>query len=153
MLNIFKRKPFSHIQLGRKGEAAAVRLFKARNCVILARNWRNNNEHDGIGELDIVLLDGETLVFAEVKTRRKLDKYLPGTNLSDAQKKRICRGAHAYCRKHHVPESVEKRFDLVEVIHDERKIVDIALHEKYMTFSNPMSLNSQTNGDILNKVY
>ena len=89
MLNIFKRKPFSHIQLGRKGEAAAVRLFKARNCVILARNWRNNNEHDGIGELDIVLLDGETLVFAEVKTRRKLDKYLPGTNLSDAQKKRI----------------------------------------------------------------
>ena len=153
MLKIFKSKLAPHIRLGRKGEAAAVRLFKARNCTILARNWRNNQERDGAGELDIVLLDGETLVFAEVKTRRKLDNYLPGVNLSDAQKQRIRRGARAYCRKHHIPESIAVRFDLVEVIHDERKIVDIALHEKYMTFSNPMSLNSQTNGDILNKVY
>jgi putative endonuclease len=76
-------------KLGLLGEKTAARLFKARNCTILARNWRNNSSHDGVGELDIVLLDGETLVFAEVKTRSKADDYLPGANLSDEQKKRI----------------------------------------------------------------
>ena len=140
MLNIFKRKPFSHIQLGRRGEAAAVRLFKARNCVILARNWRNNNEHDGIGELDIVLLDGETLVFAEVKTRRKLDNYLPGANLAPEQKKRILHGARSYCRIKHISNDISKRFDLVEVIYDGKTLQDIAWHRNYMPFLRPQGL-------------
>lgn len=151
-MRLFKRPDAAHIRLGIRGENAAIRLFRARKCVILARNWRNSSAHDGAGELDIVLLDGETLVFAEVKTRRKLDKYLPGANLSDAQKKRIRQGAYAYCRKHHIPESMAKRFDLVEVIHDERKIVDIALHEKYMTFRLQSDLTSLQDGSILNKV-
>jgi putative endonuclease len=134
MLKIFKSKLAPHIRLGRKGEAAAVRLFKARNCTILARNWRNNLERDGAGELDIALLDGETLVFAEVKTRRKLDNYLPGANLSESQKKRIRRGARAYCRQFNIAEELEKRFDLVEIIHDGKRLRDIALHENYMPF-------------------
>ena len=149
----FFRPLAKHIQLGILGENAAVRLYKKRNAVILARNWCNTNAHDGIGELDIVLMDGETLVFAEVKTRSKLDNYLPGANLSDTQKKRIRRGARVYMRKHHIPENIAVRFDLVEVIHDERKVTDIALHEKYMTFSGPMRLKTAVNGDILSKVY
>lgn len=121
-------------KLGELGEKTAVRLFKARNCTILARNWRNSSAHDGAGELDIVLLDGETLVFAEVKTRSKADDYLPGANLSNEQKQRIRRGAKAYCRKHHIAEAIDKRFDLVEVIHDGSKLQNITLHENYMTF-------------------
>ena len=124
-----------HIQLGQKGEAAAVQFFRYRNCVILARNWRFTAAHDGFGELDIVLMDGETLVFAEVKTRRKLDNYLPGANLSDTQKHRIRRGAKAYCRKFSVPDSLNKRFDYVEVIHNGRRLIDLALHENYLRFS------------------
>ena len=139
-MNLFAQARARHLQLGQRGEKLAVKLFKKRNCLILARNWRNKSAHDGVGELDIVLLDGETLVFAEVKTRRKLDNYLPGANLSERQKIRIRRGAHAYCRKHHIPESILRRFDLVEVIYDGRKLIDIALHENYMSFSQPQSL-------------
>ncbi len=138
---LFKRVPLRR-RLGVLGEKLAVKLFKKRNCTILARNWRNSNAHDGMGELDIVLLDGETLVFAEVKTRSKLDNYLPGANLSTAQKERIRRGARAYCREYHIKDSVEKRFDLVEVIHDGRHLLDIALHEKYMTFSQAIDLKN-----------
>ena len=122
----------SHITLGKRGEALAVKLFRQRNCIILARNWRYTTHHDGNSELDIVFLDGAVLVFAEVKTRRKVDRYLPGANLSDLQKKRIRRGARAYRRKFHIPESIKSRFDLVEVICDNRKLIDIALHENYM---------------------
>lgn len=148
-MNIFKRLIAKHIKLGALGENAAVRLFKSRNAIILARNWRNTQAHDGAGELDIVLLDGETMVFAEVKTRSKLDNYLPGANLSDAQKQRIRRGARAYCRKHHIADEIAKRFDLVEVIHDERQVKSIVLHENYMPFSRPVFLTGVDSGAIL----
>lgn len=46
------------------GEAAAARYLGERGMVVLDRNWRCE-----IGELDLVLRDGETLVFCEVKTR------------------------------------------------------------------------------------
>lgn len=148
-MSIFDRFVARHIKVGTMGEKAAVKLFKSRNAIILARNWRNTSSHDGKGELDIVLLDGETLVFAEVKTRSKSDNYLPGANLSDAQKQRIRRGAQAYCRKHHIAEEVAKRFDLVEVIHDGRKLHSIAIHENYMPFSRPVFLTGADNGAIL----
>ena len=132
-MNILKARS-RHLEIGARGESLAVKLLRKRNCTILARNWRNSNEHDGAGELDIVAVDGETVIFVEVKTRRKLDNYLPGANLSDSQKKRIRQGAKAYCRKYNIDESIAKRFDLVEVILDGKKLVDIALHENYMAF-------------------
>lgn len=141
-MSFWSRAKAKHIELGRRGEAAAVRFFRSRNCVILARNWRFTSAHDGIGELDIVLLDGETLVFAEVKTRRKLDNYLPGANLNIHQKRRIRKGAHAYCRKFSIPEDLPKRFDFVEVLHNGRRLEDIALHENYLSFSNPDDLTN-----------
>lgn len=141
-MNFFARAKAKHIKLGCRGENFAVKLYCRRNCQILARNWRNSAAHDGSGELDIVLLDGETLVFAEVKTRRKLDNYLPGANLSDKQKKHIRRGAKTFCRMKHISNNVPKRFDLVEVIYDGKRLLDIALHENYMPFSDPEFLTA-----------
>ena len=135
LIKFFKPLRAKHLELGALGEKVAVKFFKARNAVILARNWRNTFAHDGSGELDIVLLDGETLVFAEVKTRSKVDNYQPEANLDNNQKARIRRGARAYCRKFHIADEVSKRFDLVEVIHDGKKLYSITLHENYMAFS------------------
>lgn len=67
----------AHLVLGRRGEEAAVRLLLAKGYTILARNWRIRS-----GELDIVARDGRTLVFVEVKTRRRSGFYRPGDNLS-----------------------------------------------------------------------
>ena len=124
-----------HLEIGAGGETLAVKLLRKRNCTILASNWRNSNEHDGSGEMDIVAVDGETVIFVEVKTRRKLDNYLPGANLSDSQKKRIRRGANIYCRQHNIPQKIAKRFDYIEVIYDGKRLHDIALHENYMPFT------------------
>ena len=135
-MNILKARS-RHLEIGARGEYLAVKLLRKRNCTILARNWRNSNEHDGAGELDIVAVDGETVIFVEVKTRRKLDNYLPGANLSDSQKKRIRRGAATYCRQHNIPQKIAKRFDYIEVIYDGKRLRDIALHENYMQFYNP----------------
>ena len=48
---------------GRAGEAAAAFLLEEKGMRILERNFRSSG-----GEVDIIALDGETLVFAEVKT-------------------------------------------------------------------------------------
>ena len=141
MLNIFRFRRFvTSKEIGRGGEDYAAKLLKKSNCQIMARNWRFSYAHDGAGELDIVALDGETLIFVEVKTRSTLDNYLPGANLSDEQKKRIRRGALTYCRKQHIPGTVLKRFDLVEVIYDGKTLQDIAWHRNYMPFAEPNDL-------------
>ena len=48
--------------LGRKGEERAVQALESAGLSIITRNFRSQT-----GEIDIIALDGETLVFAEVK--------------------------------------------------------------------------------------
>jgi putative endonuclease len=50
---------------GGTGEDAALAFYVGRGYRLVARNWRC-----GLGELDLVLVKGDTLVFCEVKTRR-----------------------------------------------------------------------------------
>jgi putative endonuclease len=50
---------------GRSGEDAALDTYLHRGYRLVSRNWRCR-----IGELDLVLARGDTLVFCEVKTRR-----------------------------------------------------------------------------------
>ncbi|MDR1868827.1 MAG: YraN family protein [Treponema sp.] len=48
--------------LGKKGEEQAVEALKAAGMEIIARNFRSK-----YGEIDIIALGGETIVFVEVK--------------------------------------------------------------------------------------
>ncbi len=50
--------------LGRYGEQVAAAHLVARGWRVVDRNWRGRD-----GELDLVALDGTTLVVVEVKTR------------------------------------------------------------------------------------
>src|SRR5699024_3511090 len=58
-------RDLSTAELGRAGEELAARRLAELGWTVLERNLRLTS-----GELDIVALDGSTLVFAEVKTRR-----------------------------------------------------------------------------------
>lgn len=49
---------------GARGEQLAADYLTARGCEILDRNWRCP-----YGEIDLIARQGETLIFAEVKTR------------------------------------------------------------------------------------
>ena len=53
--------------LGRRGEDLAAGYLEAQGMRIVDRNWRCSE-----GEIDIVALDGDALVIAEVKTRKSL---------------------------------------------------------------------------------
>ena len=82
------------------GELAAASFLRAEGCVILRRNWRPVRG----GELDMVCREGECLVFVEVKTRKRA---------------LIRRGAAEWLRL--LPEPVNFRYDVVEVLYREGK--------------------------------
>lgn len=54
----------STVTAGKLGEDAAVKLLTKRGYKIIARNFRSK-----FGEIDLIAIDRDTLVFIEVKTR------------------------------------------------------------------------------------
>lgn len=54
------------MQRGGEAEAAAERFLAGRGMRCVARNWRCRG-----GEIDLIMRDGGTLVFVEVRARRR----------------------------------------------------------------------------------
>ena len=50
--------------LGRKGEKLAEEYLKSEGCKVLKKNYRTP-----FGEADLIVQDGDEVVFVEVKTR------------------------------------------------------------------------------------
>ncbi|NPV71215.1 MAG: YraN family protein [Firmicutes bacterium] len=73
------------------GEDVAVEELERRGYKILHRNWRCR-----LGELDIIALDGATLVFVEVKARRSSDYGFPAEFVDHRKRIRLERLARAF---------------------------------------------------------
>src|SRR5881392_1937146 len=98
---------------GRQGEEHAARHFEALGFQVLARNHRTR-----FGELDLVAFDGETLVFAEVKTRLA-GSGEPFLNLHDRKRAQVRRMAVAWLSETtDRPFGARLRFDGVAVLLD-----------------------------------
>jgi putative endonuclease len=101
--------------LGLRGEALAAEHFERLGYRVLARNHRTR-----FGELDLVLTDGDALVFCEVKTRR-LGSGAPWDALGDVKRAQVRRMARAWLAMvHDRPRCPVVRFDAVGVTIDAR---------------------------------
>jgi putative endonuclease len=112
------RSRFSHSrelsenrQLGARGEKLACGFLRRQGYKILYRNFRARHG----GEVDIVCRDGDTLVFVEVKTRRRDDTARPSEAINAAKRKLISRGALAWLQLLNNPE-ILSRFDVIEIV-------------------------------------
>ncbi|MFF2051515.1 YraN family protein [Leifsonia sp. NPDC058194] len=97
-------------ELGRRGEIVAARWLEAAGCVVIERNWRCAS-----GEIDLVLRQGTTTVFAEVKTRTSLAYGHPFEAITRAKQARLRRLAAEWCHENG-PVPGEIRIDAVAVI-------------------------------------
>lgn len=79
--------------LGDRGERAAVRYLKRQGYRVLARQSRSR-----IGELDIVAMDGSTIVFVEVKTRSSHAAGHPVEAVTPTKQKQLTRAALQWLR-------------------------------------------------------
>ena len=100
--------------LGRRGEdAAAWHLWKL-GYVIVARGHKGH-----IGEIDLVAVDGRTLVFVEVKTRTTQDAGHPADAVDADKQRRLTRLALSYMKRHDLLES-KCRFDVIAITWPDR---------------------------------
>jgi putative endonuclease len=98
---------------GRLGEDLAAAHFERLGYDVLARNHRTR-----YGELDLVVCDGETLVFVEVKTRRD-GTGNPWDNLHELKRSQVRRMAIAWLMESNDrPFAADIRFDAVGILVD-----------------------------------
>ena len=96
-------------KIGQLGEKKAQQYLKRRGYRILECNFRTKG-----GELDIIALDGECLVFVEVKTRTNMEYGSPGEAVSYYKKVHMTSAAKYYLARH--GNDRECRFDVIEVM-------------------------------------
>jgi putative endonuclease len=101
-------------RIGRAAEELVAQRLVAASWQVLERNARTRH-----GELDIVALDGRTLVFVEVKAGRENSAYgpeRPVLAVGPRKQQRIRRLAVAWMAKHReMPYFTGIRFDAVGV--------------------------------------
>lgn len=94
---------------GERGERIAERWLKSRRYKIVARRCRGQ-----LGEIDLVAVEGRTVVFVEVKTRQSCDAGHPVEAVGIEKQRRLTRLAVAYLRRHDLLEC-SCRFDVIAV--------------------------------------
>jgi putative endonuclease len=101
--------------LGRTGEDLALAHLQRLGYELVVRNHRTR-----WGEIDLVVHDGSTLVFVEVKTRRASGSGGgPWEALHERKRTQVRRMAAAYLADvQDRPRAVELRFDAVGVVID-----------------------------------
>ncbi|MDO8433454.1 MAG: YraN family protein [Candidatus Binatus sp.] len=95
--------------LGARGERAAENHLKRHGYRIVARNFRAAG-----AEIDLVAMDGDTLVFVEVKTRRSFGAGAPEEAVDERKQSRLRRAGEAFAIQYRVGERA-MRFDIVAV--------------------------------------
>jgi putative endonuclease len=96
--------------LGQRGEQAAARYLRKKKYRIIEQRLRSP-----LGEIDIIAVDGRTVVFVEVKTRRSSAFGRPSQSLRTTQQARLSRSASAYLKLHGLLQNAS-RFDVVEIL-------------------------------------
>ncbi|HEX7972443.1 MAG TPA: YraN family protein [Thiobacillus sp.] len=77
--------------LGQSAESRAAAFLKTHGLKLVVRNWRCR-----FGEIDLVMQDGATLVFVEVRLRNRNDFGGAAASVTPAKQKKLLAAARQY---------------------------------------------------------
>lgn len=103
-------KRFLHKLLGDQGERAAVRFLKKQGMQIIAKQYRNQ-----FGEIDIIALDQNCIVFVEVKTRQSTNAGQPFEAVDDRKQRKLTKLALTWLKKNRRMNQ-PARFDVISIV-------------------------------------
>lgn len=103
----------SRARRGKTGEVHARAWLEARGYTWIASNW-----HCHRGELDIVMIEGEELVFVEVKTRTGEFSGRASEAITQDKRRRILESAEWFIATHPSCQDMIWRCDIVAVTID-----------------------------------
>jgi conserved hypothetical protein TIGR00252 len=92
--------------LGKSAESRAERYLKAQGLALVARNWRCR-----FGEIDLLMRDGTTLVFVEVRLRSHGGFGGAAASVGSSKQRRLIAAARTYLAT--LPLVPPCRFDVV----------------------------------------
>lgn len=111
----------NNLTLGQRGEREAERFLLRAGWITIQRSYS-----DHFGEIDLVMADGDTLVFVEVKTRAVDDGTSPAEAVDDVKISRLTKTATGFVRRFGL-ENCRLRFDIIAVkwfARDRQPIID-----------------------------
>lgn len=98
------------IGIGRAAENAAENFLRQQGCKTLQRNFRCR-----MGEIDLVVRDGDCLVFAEVRFRRPGQHGSGAESITHTKRQKLIRSAGYYLRTQKISSHQVCRFDVLSV--------------------------------------
>ncbi|MGV3615663.1 MAG: YraN family protein [Fimbriimonas sp.] len=96
-------------ELGRAAEDAAATYLIGQGYTIVTRRYTARH-----GEIDLVALDGDLLVFVEVK-RRDAPGYVPEESIGAAKRRALAQAGRQYLAEVALEPEREARFDLIAI--------------------------------------
>jgi ribonuclease HII len=104
-----KKRPDRRARLGRLGEELAAEHLEREGYVICQTNYRCE-----VGEMDIVALDSDCLVFVEVRTRSSRRFGSPEESITAAKRQKLIEVAQTYLLEHQ-SQPPDWRIDVVSI--------------------------------------
>ena len=128
MQSIIKEKSETR-KLGERGEIIATEFLLRHKFRIVCANFkvpigRNRLGVAVTGEIDLVAIDDETLVFVEVKTRSSDSFATPETAVDLRKQRQIIRTAKRYRKIFHI-NNIKFRYDVISIVVRENKAPNI----------------------------
>lgn len=99
---------------GKQGEDCAANALEKNGISVIARNFRSKE-----GEIDLIGIEGETIVFIEVKSWEKYGIDSLEYSLNKKKLKRIIETAKYFLQKHRKYSCMAVRFDIVFIGQDD----------------------------------
>ena len=96
--------------IGRGAEDAALAYLRDRGLELLVRNFRCK-----MGEIDLIMQDGNTLTFVEVRLRQSTGYHSGAESISHTKIRKLVRTAEYYLNRHQPAGDFECRFDVVSM--------------------------------------
>ncbi len=96
-------------EIGKLGEELAVKYLQQQNYKVIERNFECKQ-----GEIDIIALDKNELVFIEVKTRTNIKFGKPAEAVDDTKQKHLIKAVKYYLYSRHL-ENEFVRIDVMEI--------------------------------------
>jgi putative endonuclease len=124
VLSVWYHRRFPERPLGQRGEAAAARYLRRLGYKIIARGERSK-----WAEIDLIAVDGSTVVFVEVKTRQSQESGHPAEAVDADKQRRLTRAAIAFLQHHRLLDR-PARFDVVAVTWPEGRRRPVIEHFK-----------------------
>lgn len=93
---------------GDRWETLALKELERAGLRLIERNW-----HCRFGELDLIMRDGEALVFVEVRYRDAADSGSALASVGSAKRAKLVRAAQSYLAQHATATQRVCRFDVI----------------------------------------